>query len=125
MIITMMHLHIDKPTLTGWLLRFSLAFVFGYAGIAALLEPSVWSGFLPQFVLTTIDPLLAIRLVAGYELLLATWLLSGWQLRYAAGLGALTLAGITLANLQELIITFRDIGLLLAALALAVSSDKN
>jgi len=121
----MISLHIHDTKFASWLLRIGVAFVFGYAGVAALLEPTIWSGYLPQFILTTVDPLLAIRLVAGYELVLAVWILSAWQTRYAGLLSAMTLAGITLANMQQLLITFRDIGLFFAALALAVMPDKN
>jgi hypothetical protein len=62
-----------------------------------------------------------LKFFAVYELVLAAWLLSGVYVRYAGLLCAATLAGITLSNFSLFAISFRDIGLMFAALALAVS----
>ena len=100
------------------MLRLGLAFVFLYAGIAALLHPLEWEGYLPGFIGSVIDPELALKTMAVYETVLGIWLLIGRYRKYAAALVALTLSGITLLNLSLLIITFRDVGLVLAAVAL-------
>lgn len=55
---------------------------------------------------------------SAYELALALWLLGGWQTKYAALLTAATLGGIIVLNPALLPITFRDVGLFFAALAL-------
>jgi hypothetical protein len=60
-----------------------------------------------------------LKVFAVYEIVLALWILSGRWLRSAALLAAAALAGIVLAQPGDLIISFRDIGLALAALALA------
>jgi hypothetical protein len=106
------------------LLRLGLAFVLLYAAAASLLDPFEWVGFLPSFVGNVVDPMLALKAFAAYEAVLGLWLLSGRYRKYAAAVTALTLAGITLANAGELIITFRDIGLLFAALALFFSAER-
>ena len=103
----------------SFILRLGLAFIFAYAGVASLLQPVVWTGYLPGFMASLANPVLLVQIIAIYECLLALWLLSGAYLFYAACLSALTLLGITLANLNFLIVTFRDIGLIGAALALA------
>jgi hypothetical protein len=59
-----------------------------------------------------------------YELLLAGWLLSGVYVRYAALLCAATLAGIVVTNFELFAITFRDIALIFAALALAAIKEE-
>lgn len=59
-----------------------------------------------------------VKIFAVYEVILGLWLVSGFYLKWAAMLCALTLAGIVVLNPHDLIVTFRDIGLAFAALAL-------
>ena len=105
------------------LLRVGLAVAFLYAGIASLRAPLEWIGFLPAIVTKLVAPMIAIRLIAVYELVLAAWLISGRYTRYAALISAVTLSGILLGNLNELIVTFRDVGLFFASLALFFLAD--
>ena len=100
------------------MLRLGLAFVFAYAGIASLMHPLEWIGYLPHFLARFISLDVAIRLLAILQIVLAIWLLSGKFRKYAAALAVLMLAGIFVANINQLIVTFRDVGLLFAALAL-------
>ncbi|HSX31495.1 MAG TPA: DoxX family membrane protein [Candidatus Saccharimonadales bacterium] len=109
---------LHNPGLGVWILRLGLAFVFGYAGVASLQHPAEWAGYLPTFVTSTGHALQLIKVLAVYELVLALWLVVGKGLRYAAGLGALTLLGIITANPHNLVITFRDVGLAAMAAAL-------
>jgi len=111
--------NLSNMKLAVWLLRAGIAFAFAYAGIASLLNPLEWEGFLPHSLTTLIPAATLLGLFAAYELVLATWLISGKYGRYAALLAAATFAGITATNLSELIVTFRDISLILMALALA------
>lgn len=108
----------DQQQLPQLLLRTGLAFVFFYAAVASIAQPFVWSGFLPGFLSRAVDPVVAVRVIALCEILLALWLISGRMRKHAALVAALMLAGITLANINQFIVTFRDIGLLCAALAL-------
>lgn len=100
------------------LLRLGLAFVFLYAAIASLRQPLVWAAYLPNFLTKSISPTSLIKVFAVYELVLAAWLLIGKQVKYAALLCAVTLAGIVITNPSQLITTFRDVGLALMAAAL-------
>ena len=100
------------------LLRVGLAAAFLYAAVASLRAPLEWIGFLPSIVTRLMSPTIAIRIIAVYELALAAWLISGRYVRYAALVAAVTLSGILLGNLNELIVTFRDVGLFFASLAL-------
>lgn len=101
-----------------FILRSALAFVFLYASISAFASPADWIGYLPHF-LGSYVPLNKLLTVFGIgELVLGLWLISGKWSKWAALFAFLFLSGITLANLAVLLITFRDIGLALAALAL-------
>ena len=105
-----------------WLLRLALAFVFAYAAISALVNPGFWLGFIPPFVPATLAKP-SLDVFSFVQLVLAAWLLWGKWLRYAAGLSCLLLTALTLTNLSSLIITFRDVGLILAAASLALLAD--
>lgn len=111
---------IDLPAL---LLRIGLAFVFLYAGIASLQQPLEWEGYIPHFVASTFGVTTALHLIAILEIALGMWLLTGKYTKYAAAVSALMLAGIIFVNLNQLLVTFRDVGLLFAALALYVSEN--
>jgi len=120
----MYKINFDNPNYARWLLQIGLAATLAYAGIGSLLQPAFWIGYLPTFLGNIIAPNVLIALLGIYELLLAVWLLSGHWLKWAGLLCALTFSGIILVNLQSFIITFRDIGLLFAALALIFMPDK-
>ncbi len=105
---------------SSFFLRLGLAFIFIYAGVSAFFNPEAWIGFVPGFIGNTI--------MRGYFLFvhdiinlgLGLWLLSGKRQFYAAIISCLMLAGIILTNLGSFLVTFRDVGLLFAAVALAV-----
>lgn len=115
---------IQNKSLPLWLLRIGLATMFLYAAISSFLQPNEWLGYLPGFVSAMFDPELVLKLFSVVEVALATWLLSGVYTRYAALLAAVMLLGITVSNFSLLVISFRDIGLAFAALALAALSDE-
>ncbi len=105
------------------LLQIGLVAVFLYAGISQLQKPNDWTTYFPNFLSSSISLLTLVKIVAIYELLLAVWLLSGKYLKLAGLLCTLTFSGIVVFNLHQLIITFRDIGLLFMSLALILLSD--
>lgn len=107
------------------MLRLGLAFVFLYAAIASLLEPRDWVGFLPTMLTDIVDADLLLKFLSVYEIALAAWLLSGVCVRLAGLVSALTLLGIVFTNPSVFIVSFRDIGLAFAGLALAFSKDKD
>lgn len=107
------------------LLRLALAFAFLYAGIGSLRSPLSWESFLPTILTTHFSGDVLIKFFGVYELALAVWLLAGWYVRYAAVLCALTLAGVVAFNPHALDITFRDISLALAAVALVFEPTAN
>src|ERR1700681_2641616 len=101
------------------LLRSGLAIVFLYAADGSLQNPLEWAGYLPHFLSHAFNSSTLVKIFAVYELALVVWLISGYYLRWAALLCALTLLGIVATNPSQLIVTFRDIGLAFMAMPLA------
>lgn len=110
----------SQQKLSKILLRVGLAATFAYAGFAALLMPQEWIGFLPSFVGYVLSPTIALQFFSVLEIGLAVLLVVGFWTRYAALAVAVMTVGIMLTNLSALIVTFRDIAIIFAALALAV-----
>lgn len=106
------------------LLRIGLAIIFLYAAVGSLTNPQEWIGFLPGILRDMFPADLLLKVFSGYEALLVAWLLSGVYVRFAAILCAATLGGIVVSNFQLFEITFRDIALIFAALALAIIDTK-
>lgn len=102
------------------LVRVGLVTVFFYAAISSLVSPRDWVGYVPDFIRLILPAEVVLMGLSVVELILAAWLLSGVYVRYAALVAAALLAGVTISNLSLLPISFRDIGLFFAALALAL-----
>jgi len=105
------------------LLRIGLAAVFLYAAVSMYRLPNDWTAYFPSFLGNTISLVTLVKVVAVYELILAGWLASGKYLKFVGLLSALTFGGIIIFNLHQLIVTFRDIGLLFMSLALIMLAD--
>ena len=107
-----------------YILQLGLAFVLLYAGISAWVQPQDWIGFVPTWVTDFgTSRLLALHLHSVAEIILGVWLLSNFQIRLAAWLTAADLAVIILVNGFDSAVfttTFRDIGLLAAAVYLGL-----
>ena len=107
------------------LLRIGIAFSFIYVAFSAYFNPTNWLGFIPDFAtlgLMSKEAFLKIHVVI--DLILGLWLLSGRKMLYVSLISAMFLAGIILFNLGSLDILYRDISILLSAVALAVLSYK-
>lgn len=100
------------------MLRIGLAAVLVYASVSSFITPSDWVGYLPHAMTNYIPATLLLRCFSVYECALAVWLLSNAYLRCAASIAALTFGGILFINLALLPITFRDIALVFASVAL-------
>ena len=116
---------INRNQLGIFLLKLGLAVTFLYAATASLVDPSSWIGFVPQGLRDILPATVILGIFSAYEIVLSAWLMSSKKTFWAASLAALTLAAITFTNLGVLDIIFRDIGLLLAAISLAVMSFDN
>ena len=110
---------------TSLLLRIGLAFVFIYAAVMSFIHPLEWVGYLPSMISGEDLRLTLLKAFSVGQIILALWLLSGFFTRFAAILTAVTLLGITVADFSIFAITFRDVGLFFAALALAALEVKS
>jgi uncharacterized membrane protein YphA (DoxX/SURF4 family) len=119
-----------NPALASLIIRIGLAAVFIYAAIDALREPDAWISYIPSFIphyepsFFQITPAkITLDIVSVFQLVLAALLLIGRYVKYAAAISAALLAGIVVFNFSTFLITFRDVGLVAAAVAL-VFLDK-
>jgi uncharacterized membrane protein YphA (DoxX/SURF4 family) len=110
----------QKLLLTSLLLRVGLALVFLYAGVSALRTPSAWIGFVPSFVARFSSLKFALDTISVAQIGLAIWLLTGKFLKYAGVVAIGLLLGIIVFNPGALLVTFRDIAALSAAMALVI-----
>lgn len=113
-----------KERLVSFFLRSGLAIVFLYAGIASLLAPENWIGFVPGFIINIFPAPVFLVLFSIYEISLGLWLLSNKKIFQASILSALTMVIIVVANLFLFDIVFRDIAILFMAIALIILSHK-
>jgi uncharacterized membrane protein YphA (DoxX/SURF4 family) len=107
-----------KRNAAATILRWGLAFVFFYAAVDSLLNPAAWAGYLPSFLTQSFSSGLLLTGFSVYEIVLAIWLFIGRKLRWSAIFAVVTLAAITVFNFSIFTVTFRDVGLAFAALAL-------
>jgi len=113
-----------KGSNVSFILRIALAFVFLYAAFSSFASPNDWIGYMPRFMRGIVPDQLLLAGFSFFEIALSGWLLSGLYVRYAALLAAAMLAGIVALNPALLSITFRDIGLFIAALALFAEASQ-
>jgi uncharacterized membrane protein YphA (DoxX/SURF4 family) len=107
-----------NPNFAKVLLRVGLALTFLYAAVSALRTPDAWTGFVPQGVTNLLSAKTVLDTVAVLQLLIVVGLLVGRYLKLTAVVAAVLLTGILVANLNSLVVTFRDMGLACMALAL-------
>ena len=103
--------------LAGLLLRLGLVVVFAYAAVSSLVSPADWVGYLPRQNL--VSPYTLLKIFSAYELVLVAWLVWGKYVRWAALLSAATMLGVVVINPHLFAVTFRDLAIACAALALA------
>lgn len=102
-------------------LRLGLAFTFAYAAIDAFREPEAWISFIPNLSSHFISAKLALDLLSLAQLVLVAALLFNKFIKYCALAAIAFLVGLTVFNPSTFLITFRDLGLALAAAALFYS----
>lgn len=115
-----------KPELA---LRFGLGLMYIYSGFDLFYYPSHWYGFAPQWFLDLVTNFISIdtyfriqgvgELIMG--LLFLAWFGGVWGVRIASFFATLEMALIILLTGINLV-TFRDIGLLGAAIAILIMS---
>ncbi len=115
--------HANKANTASLLIRAGLAIVFLYAAIASLTHPQDWAAFLPG-IITKLAPATSwLKVFAIYELVLAGFLIGGKYVRYVGMVCAVTFAGIIASQPSLFSVTFRDVALIFASLALVFIDD--
>ncbi|MBI2640348.1 MAG: hypothetical protein HYW91_00465 [Candidatus Sungbacteria bacterium] len=112
-----------------WPLRLGLGLMYIYSGFSLFSEPIYWVGFVPGWfdgLIANIMPVELFLRVQGVGeffvgLLFLAWFGGIWGTRIASILSSLSLAAIIVFVGVDLV-TFRDVGLLGAAVALLVIS---
>ena len=108
------------------LLRIGVAFAFIYPAVSAYFTPLSWIGFFPDiFRDTFINEMLLLQLFGISEIIIAIWILVGKNILIPSVLASLYLFLIVVFNLSSLDILFRDIPIMLMAVALAVLHYKS
>ena len=107
-----------KIMLGSFFIRTGLATVFLYAAVSSFLQPDAWVGFFPFWLQNIIPGKILLSLFAIFQIGLALWLLTGKRMFEAGIVSAITLLAILIFNLGALDIVFRDVAILLSALAL-------
>lgn len=110
-----------------WVLRLSLGLMYLYSGVDLVLRPDAWEGFVPEWLYQWLGSshrvFLFLQLQGVGELVLAflflAWFLGDKILRFAGALCAIEMA-LILVVIGIDNVTFRDIGLLGAGLALVI-----
>lgn len=111
----------------AWPLRLGLGLMYLYSGFDLFYHPEYWEGFLPAWMergllqITSVDAYLRMQGLGEFiiGLLFLVWFSGKWGVRAASILAALEMALILLLVGVDRI-TFRDIGLLGAALAILI-----
>ena len=112
----------NKRILVSFILRAGLATVFLYAAISSFLEPNAWAGFIPMFLINIIPAKIFLVIYGVCQGVLALWLLSNKKTFYASIVSIILMLAIIVSNITALYIVFRDIPIMLSAIALAVLS---
>lgn len=115
----------------AWVLRIGLGATYLYSGMNLVANPELWYGFLPGWfsalVIKFMEVNTYLRLQGMAEVLVGvlflSWFLESWALRLAILYSVLGLS-VILTFFGIDLITFRDLGLLGAAMALGVMEIK-
>jgi uncharacterized membrane protein YphA (DoxX/SURF4 family) len=107
------------------LLRIGVAFSFIYPPISAFFNPYAWVGYFPPFISSLpFEATLLLHMFGAAEVLIALWVLFGKKVAIPALIAAAMLTGIVLFNLSQMDVLFRDIPIILMALALVVLEKR-
>ena len=113
------------PRTSHLLIRIALDFAFLYPAYGFWTNPNDWIGYIPEFARNVgLSQDMLLLALAGFHLIIALWLLSGWRIFLPSLIAAVFLSSVVYFNQNQLDVLFRDISLALAALALAFSNRR-
>ena len=112
----------EKPdNMVHIILRVGVAFAFIYPAVAAFLDPLSWLGFFPVAIRDVFGSETVLLSLSGlFQMGIALWILAGRNIFIPSVIASIYLFLIVMFNLELLNIVFRDIPILLMAIALAL-----
>lgn len=125
-------MHLLKNIPPFWPIRAGLAVVYLYSGYDLIVHPLNWAGYMPDWFSGIVSLLMPLeqylKMQGAGEIVLAlvflAWFLPRWIVCVAAAAAAAEMAGILVfVGIDP--VTFRDIGLLGAAIALLIHTAYN
>jgi len=103
-----------------WLLRWALAFVYGYVVIELYLAPENFLKFVPDFMQHIIPLNIFLLLFGLFEAALVLWFLSGWHTEYPGIISAMVMFSIIIFNLGYFSVLFRNVAIGVCSIVLAI-----
>ncbi len=103
------------------LLRIAVAFPMLWAGVRQIMNPTDWIGFVPSWIGSIINPDLFLIAHAFTNLIVGLGLLLGfWRILFSAAATAMFVSILIFYGIDD--VTFRDVGLAIAAFILLSQS---
>jgi len=126
-------IHLQPPSsnesrsdrLSSLLIRLGLAFVFLYAAIYMTFFPENYINYFPKFMRDLVPGYLLLHAFAVFEVVLSLFLIIGRFTFIAAIISFLTMFALTVVNMDRFSVLFRNVSIILSALALAIQSRKS
>ena len=114
----------NKIRIASRLIRFGLAFVYGYASIEMFVDPNTFLRYVPPFIQQILPLDIFLIIYSILEILFTIWLLSGKRMEYAGILSSFLMLAIIIPNLSYFSILFRNVAIGFASLALTILDYK-
>ena len=113
---------VKKDKFAWFLIRVGLAFAFIYAAVAGYLRPDDWIGYFPASLREAVPENILLSGWGIFEVILALWILSGKKVFIPSLIAVFALAGLIFTNFVQMDVIFRDVTILMVAIALAIHS---
>jgi uncharacterized membrane protein YphA (DoxX/SURF4 family) len=117
-------MRMTRESIANLILRVGVAFAFLYPPLDAIKNPDSWIGYFPNFItdgatMLHVPELLVLHGFGVIEVIIALWILSGWNIRIPALVAAVMLIAIVAFNAEQFPVLFRDLAIAAVALSLA------
>jgi uncharacterized membrane protein YphA (DoxX/SURF4 family) len=111
--------------LSSLLIRLGLAFVFLYAAVFMTFAPEKYIVYFPDFMRELVPGYTLLHVFAAFEVILSVFLIIGKFTFVTAIISFLTMLALTVVNLDMFSVLFRNVSIILSALALAIQTRKS
>ena len=107
------------------LLRIGLAFVFLYAAVYMNISPEKYIDYFPKFMRDLVPGYTLLHVFAAFEIILSFFLIIGKFNYITAVVSFITMFALTVVNLDRFPVLFRNVSIILSALALVFKYRKS